>query len=104
MRSASSRVTIAAALRRRPGFVYGSPQERADGACLRINNLRRCSTRRAPVSERAQCDAAGQVALKRMSPLEFMQIQVNVRFVAGRSTGSASADGRLRSVAIGCFR
>jgi hypothetical protein len=56
-----------------------------------------------------QTNAAGQVVLKLktpwrdgtthlvMSPLEFMQIHINVRFAAGRSTGSTSAEGRLHA-------
>jgi hypothetical protein len=58
-----------------------------------------------------QTNAAGQVVLKLktpwrdgtthlvMSPLEFMQIHINVRFVAGRSTGSTSAVGRFGELA-----
>ncbi len=73
-----------------------------------LEHLCRYITRSALANGRVQTNAAGQVVLKLktpwrdgtthlvMSPLEFMQIHINVRLVAGRSTGFTAAEGRQR--------
>ncbi|MBP1688847.1 MAG: putative transposase, partial [Deltaproteobacteria bacterium] len=78
-----------------------------------IEQLCRYFTRPALANARVQTSATGQVVLKLktpyregttrpvMSQLELMQMHINGRFVATRSTGSTSAVGRQRAPAPG---
>jgi hypothetical protein len=68
-----------------------------------LERLCRYIRRLAPVNERVWCNTAGQVVLKMktacregttrmvISPLKFMQIRIDGRFVAAKSAGSTSA-------------